>query len=84
MAPKSAMKAMKAMKVKKLQLKRPSAALGPSPSKKEGMSLEEKMALFNTKGNQDMSTWLDSLTKGQRGSLWHKFATARSALKDEE
>ena len=76
------MKAMKAMKVKKLQLKRPSGVL--DPPKKEGMSLEEKMALFNKKGTQDMSTWLDSLTKGQRESLWHKFTTARGALKDEE
>ena len=82
MAPKKNMKVMKAMKVKKAHLKRPSADL--DLPKKEGMSLEEKMELFQKKGNQDVSSFLDSLTKSQRESLWHKFSAARSALKDEE
>ena len=81
--PKKNMKVMKAMKVKKAHLKRPSADLD-LPKKDQGMSLEEKMELFKKKGNQDVSSFLDSLTKTQRESLWHKFSAARSALKDEE
>ena len=81
--PQKNMKVMKAMKVKKAHLKRPSADLD-LPKKDQVMSLEEKMELFKKKGNQDVSSFLDSLTKTQRESLWHKFSAARSALKDEE
>ena len=65
------MKVMKAMKVKKAHLKRPSADLD-LPKKDQGMSLEEKMELFKKKGN----SFLDSLTKTRRESLWHKFSAA--------
>ena len=71
MAPQKNMKVMKAMKVKKAHLKRPSADLD-LPKKDQGMSLEEKMELFKKKGNQDVSSFLDSLTKTQRESLWHR------------
>ena len=88
MAPKAmkakAMKAHAAMKVMNLHLKRPAASgLGALPSK-EGMSLEEKMELFKKKGNQDVSAFLDGLTKQQREALWQRFASARDSLKDSE
>ena len=78
MAPK---KAMKAMKVLKLILKRPSAQKNP---KAEGMSLEEKMEMFEKRKNWDMNSFLDGLTKHQREALWQRFANARASLKDGE
>ena len=78
MAPK---KAMKAMKVLKLILKRPSAQKKP---KAEGMSLEEKMEMFEKRKNWDMNSFLDGLTKHQREALWQRFANARASLKDGE
>ena len=78
MAPK---KAMKAMKVLKLVLKRPSAQKNP---KAEGMSLEEKMEMFEKRKNWDMNSFLDGLTKHQREALWQRFANARASLKDGE
>ncbi len=81
-APK-AMKAMKAMKVLKLVLKRPSAQKTPNP-KGEGMSLEEKMDMYQKKNNWDMNSFLDGLTKQQREALWQRFANARASLKDGE
>ena len=88
MAPKAmkakAMKAPGAMKVLALHLKRPAAsALGDLPAK-EGMSLEDKMELFRKKGNKDVSSFLDSLTKQQREALWQRFANARASLKDDD
>ena len=88
MAPKAmkakAMKVHAAMKVMNLHLKRPAVSgLGALPSK-EGMSLEEKMELFKKKGNQDVSAFLDGLTKQQREASWQRFASARDSLKDSE
>lgn len=80
MAPK-AMKAMKAMKVLQLHLKRPAAQGHP---KGEGMSLEEKMEMFQKRNNMDVNSFLDGLTKQQREALWQRFANARASLKDGE
>ena len=77
-------KAMKAMKVLKLNLKRPAASGLESLERKEGMSLEDKMELFRKKGNKDVGSFLDSLTKQQREALWQRFASARASLKDGE
>ena len=77
-------KAMKAMKVLKLNLKRPAASGLESLERKEGMSLEDKMELFRKKGNKDVGSFLDSLTKQQREALWQRFASARASLQDGE
>ena len=89
---KASMKAMKAkgsqgalqkgspMK-KKEHLKRPAALPQPGQG---GMSLEEKMELFQKSKNQNIQSWLDSLTKGQREAMWQRFANARASLKDPE
>ena len=77
-------KAMKAMKVLKLNLKRPAASGLESLERNEGMSLEDKMELFRKKGNKDVGSFLDSLTKQQREALWQRFASARASLKDGE
>ena len=74
-------KAMKAMKVLKLNLKRAAASGLESRERKEGMSL---MELFRKKGNKDVGSFLDSLTKQQREALWQRFASARASLKDGE
>ena len=88
MAPKAmkgkAMKAPGAMKVLNLHLKRPAASGLEGLPPKEGMSLEDKMELFKKKGNQDVSSFLDSLTKQQREALWQRFANARASLKDAD
>ena len=74
----------KAAQKAKPKLKRPSAK-GEGPGEDgESMSLEDKIALFQKKGNQDMGKWLDTLTKGQREALWQRFSSARSSLKDPE
>ena len=74
----------KAAQKAKPKLKRPSAQ-GEGPGEDgEGMSLEDKIALFQKNGNQDMGKWLDTLTKGQREALWQRFSSARSSLKDPE
>ena len=72
----------KAMKVLKLNLKRPASSGLESLDKREGMSLDDKMDLFRKKGNKDVGSFLDSLTKQQREALWQRFASARASLKD--
>ena len=72
---------MKTMKVKKGPLKKPAALPPPGQG---GMSLEEKMELFQKSKTQDINAWLDSLTKGQREAMWQRFSNARASLKDEE
>ena len=42
------------------------------------------MELFQKSKTQDICSWLDSLTKGQREAMWQRFANARASLKDEE
>ena len=60
----------KVMKVLNLKLKRPASALDQlKKDEGEGMSLEDKMAAFQKKGNQDVGQFLDTLTKGQREAL---------------
>ena len=51
---------------KKEHLKRPAALPQPGQG---GMSLEEKMELFQKSKNQNIQSWLDSLTKGQREAM---------------
>ena len=74
-------KAMKAMKVLNLHLKRPAAQGHPQG---EGMSLEEKMEMFQKRNNMDVNSFLDGLTKQHREGLRQRFANARAALKDGE
>ena len=64
-------------------LKKPGSKLD-LPKDQAGMSLEEKMANFQKKGNQDVQGFLDGLTKNQREALWQRFANARHALKDHQ
>lgn len=71
---------IKTMK-KKEHLKRPAALPQPGQG---GMSLEEKMELFQKSKNQNIQSWLDSLTKGQKEAMWQRFANARASLKDPE
>ncbi|CAK9097013.1 Kinase D-interacting substrate of 220 kDa, partial [Durusdinium trenchii] len=54
-----------------------------SPGYQE-MSLEDKMAAFQKRGNQDVQVFLDSLTKHQREALWQRFSSARQSLKDKD
>eukprot|EP00435_Cladocopium_sp_Y103_P024793 s822_g6.t1 len=75
----------KVMKVLKVKIRRPASALGQlGKDEGEGMSLEEKMAAFQKKGNQDVGQFLDTLTKGQREALWQRFSSARASMKDKE
>lgn len=77
-------------KVMKLHLKKPAKAGGSSglsvldtkPHKE--MSLEDKMAAFQKRGNQDVQVFLDSLTKHQREALRQRFSSARQSLKDKD
>ena len=54
-----------------------------SPGYQE-MSLEDKMAAFQKRGNQDVQVFLDSLTKHQREALRQRFSSARQSLKDKD
>lgn len=45
------------------------AAQEEKEEEEAAMSLEDKIALLQKKGNQDMGKWLDTLTKGQREAL---------------
>ena len=73
------------MKVMVLKVKRPASALDKlNKDEGEGLSLEDKMAAFQRKGNQDVGQFLDNLTKGQREALWQRFSSARASMKDKE
>ena len=75
----------KVMKVLNLKLRRPASALDQlKKDEGEGMSLEDKMAAFQKKGNQDVGQFLDTLTKGQREALWQRLSSARASMKDKE
>ena len=76
MAPKKVMK----VAMKKVT-KKPSGN-PPVPNKDEEMSLEDKMELFVRSKQQNVANWLDTLTKGQRATLWQRFSRARDGLKD--
>jgi len=78
------MKAMKAMKVNakpvmKKVLKRPaSGKLSPKELDKLGTaSLDDKIALYTKKGNGNIDSFLGSLGKEHRESLWQRFKYAR-------
>lgn len=77
------MKAMKAGGTKMKVLKKPAKSGQLALPESSGMSLEEKMAAFSKRGNQDVTSWLDSLTKQQREALWQRFSSARASLKDD-
>ena len=68
----------------KAHLKRPAAKEEKEEEEAGMMSLEDKIALWQKKSNQDMGKWLDTLTKHQREALWQRFSSARSSLKDPE
>ena len=58
-------------------IKRPAGTLDVTP-----LSLEEKMEKFQKSKDQNVLTFLDELSEGQRQSLWQKFKRAREALAD--
>ena len=64
--------------------KKPAANLDFSGLPTQGMSLDDKMEQWHKSKNQDINSFLDTLTKGQRECLWQRFSSARSACKDPE
>ena len=64
--------------------KKPAANLDFSGLPTQGMPLDDKMEQWHKSKNQDINSFLDTLTKGQRECLWQRFSSARSACKDPE
>ena len=62
--------------------KRPASSLDLANKNDPGLSLEEKMENFSKKTNGNTQEFLDSLSAGQRESLWGRFSRARKALHD--
>ncbi|CAK9007087.1 unnamed protein product, partial [Durusdinium trenchii] len=77
-----AMAPKKVMKVAMKKVTKKPSGNPPVPNKDEEMSLEDKMELFVRSKQQNVANWLDTLTKGQRETLWQRFSRARDGLKD--